>query len=212
MKDIPVFATQFGVASLTLKQIPYNACAYITLHDSVQPDALLHECISFCQAAGASAVFASGHAIVEQYPFHTCVLLMRCSRLQLPETTAVAHPLKQEQLEQFREIYNDAMRSIDNAAYMSLADGKKILSDGKGYLIYRDNILIGIGIVGGTQIDMLASIVPGSGKDVLLALNQVLSGEFVQVEVASSNSKAMRLYEKIGFEKCEELSHWFRIV
>ena len=37
MRDFPVFATDFGVSSLVLKEIPYREEAYITIQD-LQPD------------------------------------------------------------------------------------------------------------------------------------------------------------------------------
>jgi hypothetical protein len=35
MRDIPMFTTEYGVASLVLKEIPYQAAAYITIQDSL---------------------------------------------------------------------------------------------------------------------------------------------------------------------------------
>ncbi len=37
MRDIPVFSTENGVASLGLREIPYSAEAYITLQDTQAP-------------------------------------------------------------------------------------------------------------------------------------------------------------------------------
>ena len=55
MKDFPCFATDDGVASLILKEIPYQQEAYIRFQD-VQPGRFapfLQECVSFCRMAGA---------------------------------------------------------------------------------------------------------------------------------------------------------------
>ena len=52
MKDIPVFTTEFGVASLILKEIPYRREAYIRIQTTQQPQELLKECISFCRMCG----------------------------------------------------------------------------------------------------------------------------------------------------------------
>ena len=40
MKDFPVFTTEYGVASLTLKEVPYREEAYVLLRD-VQPGGLV---------------------------------------------------------------------------------------------------------------------------------------------------------------------------
>ena len=44
MKDIPMFTTEYGIASLTLGQVPYTATAYIRLQATEQPAELLQEC------------------------------------------------------------------------------------------------------------------------------------------------------------------------
>ena len=49
MKDLPLFTTEHGVASLVLKEIPYQKTAYIILRDSLEPEALLKECADFCR-------------------------------------------------------------------------------------------------------------------------------------------------------------------
>ena len=63
MRDFPIFSTETGVSSLTLKEIPYKKQAYIRIQD-VQPGTLqehLRECVQFCKAAGAEHIFAAGH-------------------------------------------------------------------------------------------------------------------------------------------------------
>ena len=63
MKDFPMFTTEYGVASLVLREIPYRGEAYITIQDSLEPEKLLEECISFCRICGAEAVYAKGHKL-----------------------------------------------------------------------------------------------------------------------------------------------------
>lgn len=212
MKDFPVFSTQYGVASLTLKQIPYTGRAYITIQDSADPDALLKHCCDFCQAVGAETVFASGHSCLESYPLHTKIVLMRCQRELLEDTDAALFPVQKKTLEQFRGIYNGAMKDIANAAYMTAADSEKVLTEGNGYFIHRDHELLGIGIAGGERINAIVSLVSGCGRDVLLALNRALSGDCAEVEVATANIRAVRFYEKLGFVRCREISRWYKII
>ena len=40
MKDFPMFTTDFGVASLILKEVPYQGCSYIIIRDALQPEEL----------------------------------------------------------------------------------------------------------------------------------------------------------------------------
>ena len=50
MRDLPMFTTEFGVASLILKEIPYREEAYILVQSTQEPEKLLRECIDFCRA------------------------------------------------------------------------------------------------------------------------------------------------------------------
>ena len=212
MKDFPFFTTQYGVASLTLKQIPYNGVAYITIQDSADPKKLLQECCDFCRAVGAKSVVASGHCILQMYPMHTSVVAMRCQREGLGDTDAALFPVQKVTLERFRALYNDAMKTVDNAEYMSVADAEGVLQRGNGYFVHRNGELLGIGIAGCERIEAIVAVKPGCGETVLSALNHALSGECVEVEVATSNERAVRLYERLGFVQCKELSRWYKII
>ena len=211
MKDFPFFTTQSGVASITLSQIPYTGKAYITIQDSAEPEHLLQECRDFCIAAGAAEVYASGHSCLESNPVHTEIVLMHCSRDGLDTTDAKLISVTDKTLAQFCEIYNSGMKYVPNAAYMSGFVGKKILAEGKGYFVEREGKILGIGIAGEQKIDAIVSLVPGCGKDVLLALNSALSGAYAEVEVATSNIPAVRLYEKMGFVLYRQISKWYKI-
>ncbi len=211
MRDIPVFTTDAGVASLTLKEIPYRSDAYIRLQDTREPERLLKECCDFCIAVGAQRIYASGHAILEQYPFYTSVWRMSRLRDGLPETDAALFPVQPQTLEQWRTLYNEKMRDVPNSSYMTMVDAKKLIERGSGYFVHRGDSLLGIGIATGEQIDTVIAAVPGVGQDVLLALSHALSGERITLEVASANSRAIRLYEQLGFLKTAELSHWYCI-
>ena len=77
MKDIPLFTTDFGVASLILKEIPYKFVAYIRVLNA-QPGMiqnLMEECAAFCRAAGADCAFAADSAELEIYPADSAKLL-----------------------------------------------------------------------------------------------------------------------------------------
>jgi hypothetical protein len=212
MKDFPVFTTQHGAASLVLKQIPYSGCAYITIQDSCSPGELLKECSDFCQAVGASSVYASGHDYLAKFPRHTEIVLMRCQREQLDDTDAALFPVCAETLERFRQIYNDAMKAVPNASCLTADDAEKVLKDGNGYFVHRKDQLLGIGIAGGERIEAIVSLIAGCGSDVLRALNHALSGSTVEVEVATANQRAISLYNKLGFVCCKELSKWYKII
>lgn len=211
MQDIPMFATENGAASLILKEIPYKSAAYVKLQSTLEPKALLEECVSFCRMAGANSVFATGHPFLETYPLYTVIQEMRCLADSMPETDAALFPVQEETLNAWRELYNSKMQDVPNSAYMTVIDARKMLDRGDGYFVHRNGELLGIGIAGGDRIDAVISSVPGAGADVVLALRHAVSADTVILEVASANERAVRLYERLGFICTGERSRWYKI-
>lgn len=211
MRDIPIFTTEHGAAGLVLREIPYTGVAYITLHDSLQPDMLIQECVDFCRAAGAEKIYATGHTFLEQFPLRTELWRLQQNRANLPITDAEAHPVTAQTLEFWRTLYNEKMRPVPNSAFMTKADSEKHLQQGTGYYVYREDVLLGIGIASGEIVETVISTKPGAGADVLLALCSALACEQVFLEVASANLPAVRLYEKLGFQKIAKLSSWYTV-
>ena len=212
MRDMPMFTTTNGVASLTLREIPYKKTAYIRIQDTQAPNDLLRECCDFCKAVGAEHVYATGHRIVETYPVHTEIWRMTCFRSTLPDADAALFPVQEKTLEQWRTIYNEKMLNVPNARFMTTMDAKELLAKGNGYFIHRDNVLLGIGIASGDCVDAIAAVIPGAGKDVLLSLSHALSADQIKLKVASKNQKAIRLYEELGFIKTERIEIWYQII
>lgn len=211
MRDIPIFTTENGVASLFLKKIAYTGQAYIVIRDSRSPKAFLDECVAFCLSAGASRVYASGDPSLSEYPMHTQMIKLSRTRSGLPESDAEIAAIEETELTQWRKDYNARMLPVDNSAPMTMEDARKHLGDGDAYYIRKDGKKIGLGIASGEQIDTLISLVPGMGQTVLLALNQVLTGTDIYLTVASTNQRALRLYEKLGFAKIGIISDWYAV-
>lgn len=211
MKDMPVFATENGVASLTLREIPYTARAYIHIRSSLGPMLLLNECVDFCRAVGAQEIFAAGDDVVESYPFHTTVLRMTCRKEALGDTEAALWPVQEDTISQWKEIYNQKAVKVPNAAWMTDADCGEMLQAGDGYFIHSNGCLLGIGRASGNEIRWVAAIAPGAGADVVRALARTVAGDMISLEVASTNNKAVDLYTKLGFLTVGERSRWHRI-
>jgi hypothetical protein len=212
LRDIPAFTTQNGLASLTLSEIPYTHKAYIRIHDSQHVKDFLDECCSFCRAIGAQEIYAAGHEYLANYPLQTKILRMCRMRENLPDTDAALLPMQQKTLDQWRNLYNERMHGIDNCAYMTHVKAEEYLEKGNAYFIHQGDTLLGFGAASEERVEALGSVVPGSGEDILLALNHALTGERICVEVATSNTRAMRLYQRLGFFATEELSVWYKII
>lgn len=211
MRDFPVFNTEFGVASLVLKEIPYQGTAYVILRDSMEPEKLLQECVDFCRVCGAEAVYATGHESLEKYPLYTAMWLMRCDWDSLPETDAALFPVQENTLGHWRDIYNNKVKRVPNGAWMTEKDGKKMLENGSSYFVHRGGELLGIGKVSGNEIEWVASVKGGGGKDVVCALAHAACGDALELTVASMNEKAVRLYESLGFVRTQEISRWYEV-
>ncbi|MBR3978403.1 MAG: hypothetical protein IKJ94_02125 [Oscillospiraceae bacterium] len=206
-----MFTTENGIASLTLKEIPYTHKAYITIQDASQPRELLAECVDFCRAVGAEEFYATGHNFLESFPLHTTIYEMKRPISDLPETDACLFPVQEKTMEQWRNIYNCRMSGVSNAAFMTIADAQRHIREGNAYFVHRNGTLLGIGIAGGERIENVISVVPGSGQAVLSALLSVLSGEIAGLIVADDNRRAVALYERLGFVKTREISRWYKI-
>ena len=214
MKDFPMFSTQTGVSSLILKEVPYRQEAYIHLQD-VQEDGFsehLAECVSFCRMVGAEKIFVTGHAALEQYPLHMQLLEMRGTAWVDQDLLCNLFPVTEETVSRWRQIYNDSMRTVDNAKTLEQRDEAKILSSGGAYFIHDNGNLLGIGWMDDTKLLAVAAVVPGAGKRLMHTLMSLVEGADMIIEVASTNEKAIHLYEAVGFLKTGEVSRWYRVL
>ena len=212
MKDIPLFTTDFGVASLILKEIPYKSIAYVRVLD-VQPgmiQILVEECVGFCRAAGADRIFATGPAELEMYPLHHSVRIMRGNDAWEPE--AHLFPVTEQTVKRWREVYNEKMAPVDGSGTLTAWDEKEILNSAGAYFVHKDGTLLGIGWVEEGKLICVASCVPGMGGAVTRTLLSAQGSESVELEVASTNARAIRLYESLGFVTTGEKSSWYQVL
>ncbi|MDD6967426.1 MAG: GNAT family N-acetyltransferase [Candidatus Faecousia sp.] len=211
MKDFPVFPTSHGAASLTLKEIPYRREAYIKIQSTQEPELLLEECIGFCTACGAERIYASGHDFLGQFPLHTSVCQMKGCLFLSEEEIPSMFPVTEATISKWREIYNDKMQRVDNASTLEARDESEILRSGGAYFVHRSGELLGIGWLVEDKLAAMAAVKPGAGEMVCKAMQSLIPQQTITLEVASTNQKAIRLYERLGFLKTEELSRWYRV-
>ena len=212
MRDFPLFTTENGIGSITLKEVPYKGIAYIKIQSSLTPELFLQECVEFCKLAGAEKIYASGANVLEKYPLHTTILQMAAGKDVIPECDALLFPVTDSSAEHWRNIYNKKMRPIDNSATMTKQDMKELVQKGGGYFIHRNEELLGIGIARGETVESVIAVKPGAGKEVLHALCGCLTADRITLEVVSTNKKALHLYEKLGFIPIQEISHWYQVL
>lgn len=211
MKDFPVFTTENGVASITLKEIPYRGEAYIQLQDSLNPEALLKECADFCTACGAERVYAAGAGLEDSYPLHVVIYEMRGTPGFDPDGVKHLWPVTAENAGEWRRIYNSRMQGVDHARTLESRDEAALAESRGTYFIHEDGTLLGIGWLEDTELKAIAGCRPGAGQAVLNTLISLNPAETLTLEVASTNEKAIALYEKSGFLKTGERVRWYRV-
>ena len=214
MKDFPVFTTDWGVSSLILREIPYREEAYIHIQD-VQPEGFeehLKECVSFCRMAGAERVYATGTQLLQAYPEYMSVYEMRGMAWVDPEKMVNLFPVTEQTVGRWRSLMNERLRGVDNAATLTAFDEKKIVQSGGAYYIHRSGELLGLGWMEDTKLLLVAAVKPGAGETVIHSLMSLVEGADMTIEVASTNDRAIRLYEKLGFMKIREVVKWYKIV
>ena len=211
MRDFPLFDTEFGIASLVLKEVPYRREAYITVLSALQPEELIRECVSFCRMVGAEKVYAKGHDCLEAFPLHTVIYEM-CGWAHVEEDKVEClWPVTETTVSQWRRMMNERMASVDNAATLEAADEKKILSSGGAYFVHREGACLGGFWLAQDEIRLVAALVPGSGERVMHTLFSLIPDSQLRLEVASTNERAVRFYEKFDFLKIREVSRWYRV-
>lgn len=209
LRDIPVFTTEFGIASLVLAQIPYRGRAYIHVRtaENGHLEAMVQECAAFCRAAGATEVFWTCDDILD-LPC-SAVLEMRGQAAADPVLVENLFPVTEKTAAEWRQIYNDRMEAVDHATYLTAADEKTLITGG-AYFVHRNGHLLGIGWLKDNTIRAVASVQPGAGERVVHTLMSLTQG-CLRLEVASTNTRAIRLYEKLGFVTTREVFRWYRV-
>lgn len=211
MKDIPIFPTEHGVASLILKEIPYRQEAYIQVQDA-QPgelEGLLRECAAFCQAAGAERIYWCAEDAEGE--LFTAVYEMRGAAWVDKSKLESLFPVTEQTVTRWRQIFNERMAQVDNAATLTAADETKILNSAGAYFVHHDGTLLGIGWLEDTKLLAIAAVQPGAGERVAHTLMSMVEGADMTLEVSSTNEKAIRLYQGLGFVKVRELRRWYRL-
>ena len=213
MRDLPFFITDYGVADLILKEIPYKQTAYIRVHEA-QPgelEQLIGECRGFCRMAGADYIYAAGHQELDRWPLYTEVLSMRGTAWVDREKLCSLFPVTEQTVTQWRKVYNERMASIHNSATLETRDEKRIVESAGAYFVHEDGELLGIGWLEDTTLLAVASVKPGAGEKVMHTLMSLVEGSDMFLEVASTNIRARKLYEKLGFLAVSSVSKWYDV-
>ena len=209
MKNIPMFTTEYGVANLFLKNVPYSGSAFVQILSTSDCFALLQECSDFCRAVGAEKIYASGHDALDSLPIYTQILAMSRKADFTHKSDCDIALVTNETSEAWRGMYNSCMAEVPAVDFMSKSDMQRHLQVGDAYYIHCNGELLGIGIASGERIDAVAGLKPHVGEKLMGALFSTLAGETIHLQVASENRKACNLYNRMGFTVDAVLEVWY---
>ena len=214
MRDFPIFDTEYGIASLFLKEIPYKNEAYIRIRDVQEAyfGEHLKECVSFCRMCGAERVYAADHEKLEAYPLAFSILEMRGTARVDPEKVKNLFPVTEATVSQWRQLHNEKLRGVDGSATLTSKEEKEITESNGTYYIHDQGELLGIGWVEDPELKTVAAIKPGAGETVMHTLMSLMEGDQMCLEVASTNERAISLYNKLGFLPVAEKTRWYRVL
>lgn len=212
MKDFPLFPTEYGMSSITLREIPYRKQAYIWIQSVAEGQLFPHlgECVRFCRMAGAERVLAANHPGLDKFPAYTTLLEMTGLGRSWEET-AVRVPISKTTVGRWRTLYNERMSAVDGAGSLTYGDERSILEQGGACFVCRGAEALGIGWLSKGQVRAVASLIPGAGETVMACLMGAVPGQPLRLEVASTNERAIRLYRRLGFTVTRTLFTWYQI-
>ena len=100
---------------------------------------------------------------------------------------------------------------MDNAGTLEAREEARLVESIGAYFVHRNGELLGIGWLDDCRLLAVASVKRGAGETVMHTLMSLVEGAQMTLEVASTNERAIALYEKLGFLKTAELSRWYEI-
>lgn len=216
MKDIPVFTGAHGIATLVLKEIPWSGCGYVIVR-SVWDDgeAFLQECLGFCRACGAKQVFASWGTEPLPAAHAYDMLQMETEKSALPPEAPVAlTELTEENSEAFLDVYNRCFRAVPNAASYSKRDTARLLGEETAYLVFQGDVCAAVAEISKEGLEAVA-VLPqykGLGYALTRTVLEYVPSKTLRLKVASTNTRAIRLYERLGFQTGGSLSRWWKLM
>ena len=217
MNNIPVFLSQWGTATLILREIPYKKTAYILLRTITDLDLLTQECAAFCRECGAEDCFVSAadsETVLSGKPAYE-LLRMTAEKASLPhpENPFRLEPLCPDNEDLYISLYNRCFRAVSNAATYDKRELQRVYRMGQqAYVAWLEGEPCGMGELHESELAAVGLLPEfrGKGSYLTLALLDRCPGPEVSLTVVSDNARALALYEKLGFQTESVVSKWYQ--
>ena len=218
MKNIPLFTSSYGLATLILREIAWNGRAYVLVRSVWNDRAaeLLDECRQFCRAVGAEEIYACWDT--EELPAdHAYDMIdMTCLKADLP---APRKPVELEQVtpdtaEAYLRIYNQCFRDVPSAASYDRNSLQPLYGEDLAWLAKADGQYAAVTEISKEGLEGIA-VLPefrGLGYDLAATVMQMVPSLTVKLKVASTNARARALYTRLGFTEAGISRRWYQIL
>ena len=217
MKNIPLFTSTYGIATLILREIPWSGSAYVLVRSvwNEQKEALLEECKSFCRAVGAKEIFATYG--MEELPAEHAYDMLAMTRpktgLPVSERPVDLEPLTKANSEAYLRIYNTCFVSVPSAASYDAASLDPLYGEDLAWLAKVDGVYAGVAEISKAGLEGIA-VLPeykGLGYELALAVLPMVPSAELRLKVASINDRAVALYDRLGFLSKGAEKRWWRL-
>lgn len=217
MKNIPMFTSAYGLATLILKEISWNGRAYVLVRSVWNDRAaeLLEECRSFCRAVGAEEMFASWDT--EELPAsHAYDMIdMTCVKAELPKPrqTVELEQVTPESAGEYLRIYNQCFRDVPAAASYDRKSLDPLYGEDLAWLARVGGQYAAVAEISKEGLEGIA-VLPefrGLGYDLAATVLQMVPNPVVRLKVASTNIRARTLYGHLGFNEVGISRRWYKI-
>ena len=217
MKNIPVFTSSYGIATLILREIPWSGSAYVLIRSvwDGQTAALLEECRGFCRAVGAKHVYAAWDTAELPAAHAWDMIRMTRPKAGLPQSLCPVEPepLTRENAAAYLEIYNRCFVQVPAAASYDAGSLEPLYGEDLAWLVKRGGVYAGVAEISKEGLEGIA-VLPehrGLGYDLALAVLPMVPSPELRLKVASTNLRAIALYERLGFTVDGVEKRWWQL-
>lgn len=219
MKNIPLFTSAYGAATLILKELSWSGNAYVLVRSvwQGQIEALLAECRDFCRAVGAENIFAVDHGSGCDLPgtpdYEMITMACAKDRLPPPRHPVELEPLTEENSDAYLSIYNECFRQVPSAASYNKKSLISLYGEDLAWLARVGDTYAAVAELSKTGLEGIA-VLPayrGLGFDLAAQVLQMVPRLRPELRVASTNVRALALYQRLGFSEIGERKPWYRL-
>ena len=216
MKDIPLFTSDCGLATLILREIGWSGSAYVLVRSvwNGRVAGLLDECARFCRAVDAKQIFACWETAELPARHAYDMLDMACPKSKLPPGGPVdLEPLTRDNAGDYLRIYNECFRQVPAAASYDKKSLEPLYGEDLAWLARVDGQYAAVAEISKAGLEGIGVLPPfrGLGYDLALAVMAMVPSPEVRLKVASTNARARALYARLGFAETGVSRRWYRL-